>query len=187
MRTIHGVSVAALLGTVAITACGGGNATQHGLDLALASSRATYASGTPVVLTVSLTNGGAQVIRVSHLLESNIRIVSLTKDGAAVIQNELDMDTDVDLRVLAADRLVDLAPGASTNLTWTASDEGPQGQLALFWGTVAADGTLQGRFAPVVEPGHYTLSAVYLYAGAADSSVFTDSSTVGQVSFDITP
>jgi len=134
-----------------------------GMAMTITSTKAAYARGEQIALSVVLTNSTQRECRVSRVAEGGLTLVSLTRDGNPIAPTLVHGSYVGGFSEFLAANLVPLAPGASLTVAWTSEGgSSEQDRAALRTSTLdTLDRTLLG-FWPVGEPGGYALSARYV-------------------------
>jgi hypothetical protein len=136
-------------------------------DVALTAtpSKAAYAQGEPVVLSIQVTNKRGSACRLDKLPAGSLTILSLLRDGVAVVPR-LTSTTFIDgFSSFIQGNLVSIAPDASLTQTLT-SEPDPTGAdgAALAVSTMDLFNQASVAYWSVDQPGHYTISVGYALA-----------------------
>lgn len=148
-----------------------------------------FSPGEPIELAIELQNAGAVATRVSPIVDGNLRIVSLERDGAAVSATEATISYSTSLRTVLAQSLVALAPGARARATWTTRFDGDQNLPALQVVHYDPEGVHRVQSYGVGAPGTYTMHVIYRFGNpwTQPADVFTGETNVAKVTFVVGP
>jgi len=142
------------------------------LSLKLAVSKPQYAPGEPVVLSIAVSNSGAESCRVSRVADGFVSIVSLTRDGVALTPIITSGDYINGFTAFLTSNLVSLAPKASRSLSLASAPAyGADKAMALEAASLDAKDTAALAIWPVDRPGRYEIAIRYIappLPGAAD-------------------
>ncbi|MCB1058302.1 MAG: hypothetical protein KDD11_22610 [Acidobacteria bacterium] len=131
-----------------------------------AASSSTYQAGDPVVINLALTNRSGQAVTVSPIVEGNVRVLSLTRDGVDVpyVSAEIDLEDGHDHYLTGT--MVSLAAGARIDLNaWHSQYDETLGGEALGSPTFSNSGIYMIQLHSLTDPGNYELMVTYQYAG----------------------
>lgn len=136
------------------------------IQLAGSASSTLYNVGDPVLIYLTLLNPGNQAVSISPVIEGNVQILSLTRDGVAVpaYRSELDLEDDYDQYLSSS--LVTLAAGATLSLnTWHSDLDLVHAGQAIGSPVFSATGAHVVQMHSLTVPGNYRLVVTYQYAG----------------------
>jgi hypothetical protein len=135
------------------------------VGLTVTPSKASYAKGEPVQLTVVVTNRRSTACRLDRIPDGSLTILALSRDGTAVVPG-LTTATFVDgFATFVQGNLVEVAPGASLTQTLVSTPD-PTGDDESALPTSTTDVADQGalEYWPVDQPGDYAVSVGYTLA-----------------------
>lgn len=163
--------------------------TRPAVTLTVAPVAPRFSPGAPIEFVLELQNAGAVATRVSPLVEGNLRIVSLERDGAPIGASEATVSYSTSLRTVLAQSLVALAPGARARASWTTRFDGDQNLPALQVVHFDPEGVHRGQSYGVGAPGAYTMHVIYRFGDpwTQPADVFTGETNVAKVTFVVGP
>jgi hypothetical protein len=188
MRTSMTAFVLSTMLAAAGCSGGSGSTPDPGIELSIASAKASYAAGERIDLTITLTNDGQAAGGLSSMIEGNLTVVSMTRDGAGVTPETRTILIDEELGAALALSLASVAPGDAVTGPWQSGADGNGGR-ALRTVVLDASGP-SARLYSVSQPGAYELRVRYRYAGATPASgaaPLAGESNEAVVSFTIAP
>lgn len=157
--------------------------------LSVSSDKSTYGAGEEIRFTLQLSNTGDVESCASNLVEGNIRVVSLTRNGEEVTTRSAPISFIEHLSLLLEKSLAVLRPGESLDIamaSWV--DPGLEKQALR---TVALSKSESvATFYDVDAPGDYNLTFVYEYPGTSSPDcpdVFQGETNQDGIVFTVTP
>jgi hypothetical protein len=163
--------------------------TRGAVKLTVSPSAPRFAPGTPITLTLDFENVGTADVRLSTVVDGNLHLVTLRRNGKSVIGRQIGIRLSNDLATLIAKNDTKLAPGAHTQLTWSSRLDPEQNTQALQVVRFDPEGNHTGQLAAVGNAGTYTLNVVYRHADpwTQPDSVFTGETNVAAATFEVGP
>ncbi|MGC4091217.1 MAG: hypothetical protein QM756_25740 [Polyangiaceae bacterium] len=180
------------LSVACAVACGGSgkspSVSKDDLSFSATSSKAVYAAGEPIVITLQVANNSSSTLSLSEGLDGTVSL-DATRDGVAVKARDMAINFDDDLAVLLSQSLQSVAPRASVELTWQSFDDADQGGQVLRAVEYRADGPHRSHRSLVGAPGDYSLRLRYGYPAALAKAASAYAGELGpaEVSFQVTP
>lgn len=194
MRTRRITRLTGSVALILIAACTwmktGTSGGQTGLILTATTAKTTYNTSEPIRIALTLVNNTGASVTLSPMIDGNVRIVSMTHDGAPVSPVAEVVRYDDDLGAVLRNSLRSNAAGQSLVLdAWTSTFAVQSGDRALKIVTYDAAGHHTAQVYPVRSAGNYALTVVYQYAGlqSATGAAYAAASTTVQVMFTVTP
>lgn len=159
------------------------------IELSAASSKTTYSAGERIEIELKIENTGDVDTAVSALVEGNIRMVSVERDGVFVPTRTVAIRPDDDLGSQMQQQLRTLAPGQSVTITWYSILDRPQSGRSLETVTYLPAARDQVSSHLVSVPGSYEVRFFYLYTGPLGTvpNVFQARSNEVALAFTVTP
>jgi hypothetical protein len=143
--------------------CTKGKPATGGVAVRLSPAKATFAHGEPVTLSLVLDNRTGKACRAGGVPEGVVKVVSLTRDGAAVTAVQSTADYIDGFATFLAANLVPVAPGRSLSLSLTSRPHATDAaRTGLESSELDANGQAAVAFWPVDQAGRYTLTVSYL-------------------------
>ncbi len=159
------------------------------ITLSVSTDKSPYRAGEEIRLALRLDNTGDVTSCVSNMVEGNIRIVSLTKNGEAVSTRSAPISFIEHLSLILEKSLAALLPRESLDIPMSSRVDSGFEKQALR--TVAlSEGQSVATFYDVEAPGEYDLSLVYEYPAASSpdcADVFAGETNRAETSFTIVP
>jgi hypothetical protein len=151
------------------------------------SLQSLYQVGDEVQLRLTLTNQSFAPTLLSGLVEGNLRVVSLTRDGVAVPTSSSAARTYEGLALVLEHSLTSVPPGGQLTVPWSSNPSLALGGETLTTVALASDGRHTSMGFSVDAPGDYELRVIYQYAGTVppNSGVFTDRTNVAGIRFSV--
>lgn len=133
--------------------------------LTATSAASSYSAGSPIGIAIALTNTSAGNLGLSTIVDGNLVVTSVTRDGQAVATVPTYASFDDGFSSALANSLVSVAAGSSVTMDWTSDFNqsfGGEGLLNTAY-TGAEIGT--GTYYDLSKPGSYAITFHYLYRG----------------------
>jgi len=156
--------------------------------LLTAAAKSTYAQGEAINIHLILMNIGGQSVLLSDLIDGNIKITALSRNGLAVPIRRSDIDYDEDFRFLLNQSLKLVSPGQQLAMVpWSSRNDSVLGGQALRTVQFGSQDNHLALFHSVSLPGKYALSLVYEFPvpSTTDSQLFRGATNEVTVAFSI--
>ena len=183
-RFVHS---ALLVLALSMCICNTGCPPAKNVTLTADSAKTVYATGEPIDISLTLTNTGTSVVNLSRLLDGNITISSLTRNGAVVPAASEDIRYEMDLATILKDSVVAVNPGQDVSIRLTSYSYDKLGGQVLRTVKYQPSDRHKALLRQVNQPGSYNLALVYKYAGPSSPGVFSSETNVAHIAFTVTP
>ena len=158
------------------------------VKLSAAASANSYPMGTPIGIAATLTNRSGGPLGLSGIVDGNLVITSVTRDGARVATVPTMTNYLNGFPAALSDSLASVPAGGSLSMTWTSDFNQSLGGEALL-GTVFTGAAIgSSTYYDLSLPGTYTITFHYRYKGPTSSfpgTVFRGKTNSVKVTFNV--
>ena len=157
------------------------------ISLSGSPSVASFAHGQPVILNLIFENTGSTNAIFSTMTDGNLWVISLERDGQAVVPRETIIRYRESLKTLIASNIETLTPGDNASALWTSIMDPPQGSHSLQAVRFNPEGSHSASLYDVGQPGDYKLTLIYRHGDpwAQSTNVFVGETNQVSVSFSV--
>lgn len=158
------------------------------VTLSAVSASSTYTLGTPIGIAITLTNNSAGALGLSTIVDGNLVVTSVTRDGVAVPTAPSVTNFDNGFRSALSDSLTSVPAGGSVTMSWTTSFNQSIGGEALKDTDFTGNDIGTGVFYDLSQPGNYSITFHYQYKGPTgrfSGTVFTGRTNAVTVTFNV--
>jgi len=156
--------------------------------LTAAATANTYSVGSPIGIAATLTNHSGGALGLSNIVDGNLRITSITRDGARVATVPTMTNYLNGFPAALSSSLSSVAAGGSVSIAWTSDYNqtfNGEGLLAtVFNGSAIGKST----YYDLAQPGNYVITFHYKYRGPTGGfpgTVFTGKTNSVSVTFNV--
>lgn len=158
------------------------------ITLAAVPSASSFSLGTPVALTLSLTNRSQTSIGLSNFIDGNIVLTAFSRNGQPVPSLPTFSTYGDGLPSALQNSLLLVAPNASISAVWTSNFNQELGGEGLLSITFTGADFGQGGYFSLAAAGSYSLTFYYQYKGPTagfPGTVFTGKTNSVTVTFTV--